>query len=1137
MKSTHEVGRFRIAALILCECTILVTAIQVGLLTSADQKASTAPSTTALFGHAVIGEGYSTVFALFNTGSDALTGSLILTGKDGLPLRANLSSSDGTTAIGSLISLRIIPGGTTFITATSLSGSDSTRSGWARLESSGGKPAGVATFQYAPSGPMLTVAGVPASYPVSSATLPVNDDISSGRATGYAVANPGSSAITIKVMEVSGDGTSVTTLSPIRLAPGQQIAQFLYQDSLAKPRLQGSAVLIGESGALFTVVALSMIQGASGPLFTTIPVAEGTGIANPISPGVWHASTAGMSLDFTLTGGGDAITDITYTFSGLTCGGSTLTTGSVKVTPGTPWPISNRQFLITSSSDPKIEISGTFGNDGISVSGTWRWLTCSGTWTGAFSTQKTATLEVKPAGAVIAGVGSKQPFTVEARDSSGSLIPGQLVKATWTSLNPNVAIIHPSTGVATAIGQGQVTIQVEVDGVAAYGLLSVMTPGLPPVNLWAQQSSGSTEQVFNLWGTSTSDVYAATHGSSVLHYDGKTWNTVYRDIRILNMDVWGSSANDVYVVGFPERVIRWDGTLWSLMTSGRNIMLSGIWGASPRAIYAVAWDGSILHFDGTSWKLKRDPTGSDLHGLWGLSANDVYTVGQGLALHYDGTSWKDISTGVIRNIEAVWGTSRTDVYAAGVDGNVFHYDGIRWTQIAFDAPISIRAMWGNSNTEMYFVGAAQGNAAMLHYDGSQRWTLMRSPIPQSLFGIWGAPTGEVFACGNGGTILRGYRNGSVAVTPSSSTITGNNNQLQLAASASAGGSPVAGATFLWTTSNPAVATVDGTGLVTGLASGTVTITATAFGGATAAATVAVNLTQKPPVAIIDSPKPDTTLTLGEAAIFLGTATDPDGTVASHSWDFGDSTGATVEDPGAHVYAQVGRYNITYRVTDNDGASSPIATVVITVVNNQSPTATITSPVNGATFAPGATITFTGSGTDHEDGALTGTSLVWTSSRDGQIGTGTSFTRNDLSLGFHNINLTATDRGGANGNAGLQLTVSAVTPVKPGIWRGSTTGMSFEITVNSSGDAITQIKYTFSGLSCGGSALVSGSVTVIPGLPWPISNRRFLIIGSGNPKIDIAGTFGEDGATVSGTWNWLTCSGAWTGTFVSQPQSP
>ena len=454
------------------------------------QGAAGTVTTTALFGHIAIGQGYTTVFSLLNTGSDAVIGNLILTGQDGLPLSANLSSSDGTKAVGSSIALHINPGGAIFVTATSSSGDDTTKVGWARIESSGGKPGGVATFKYAPGGFPLTIAGVLSSTLVSSATIPVDDDVNSSRFTGYAVANPGGSPITIKVMEVSGDGASVTTLDPINLDPGEHFSKFLYQDPLAKSQLKGSAVLVGESGAKFTVVALVMAQGASGPLFTVIPVAEGTGITIPIvgssisrtpaslsqsvtqgqdagsrsfevwnsgggtlnyiisddatwlscnpasgsstgehdtiqvnystsglaagtyngtitisatgatsqtvvvtlivnanAPSSWHGSTTGLALDFIVNPNTDGITQITYTFSGLKCGDTTLVSGSITSIPGKPWPISNRQFLITRSGNPPLNVGGTFGNDGTTVTGNWSCSTNSGTWTGSKSTQ------------------------------------------------------------------------------------------------------------------------------------------------------------------------------------------------------------------------------------------------------------------------------------------------------------------------------------------------------------------------------------------------------------------------------------------------------------------------------------------------------------------------------------------------------------------------------------------------------------------------------------------------------------------------------------------------------------------------------------------------------------------------------
>jgi hypothetical protein len=92
-------------------------------------------------------------------------------------------------------------------------------------------------------------------------------------------------------------------------------------------------------------------------------------------------------------------------------------------------------------------------------------------------------------------------------------------------------------------------------------------------------------------------------------------------------------------------------------------------------------------------------------------------------------------------------------------------------------------------------------------------------------------------------------------------------------------------------------------------------------------------------------------------------------------------------------------------------------------DGKDPTADITSPTGGSSYTEGDTITFSGIGSDPEDGTLIGSSLVWTSSIDGQIGTGTSFTKSSLSTGTHTITLTATDSDGANGTDSVSITVN------------------------------------------------------------------------------------------------------------------
>ncbi len=65
-----------------------------------------------------------------------------------------------------------------------------------------------------------------------------------------------------------------------------------------------------------------------------------------------------------------------------------------------------------------------------------------------------------------------------------------------------------------------------------------------------------------------------------------------------------------------------------------------------------------------------------------------------------------------------------------------------------------------------------------------------------------------------------------------------------------------------------------------------------------------------------------TCTFGHCS-FDGTESfDPDGSIASYSWDFGDGGSASIASP-SHVYTQAGQYNATLTVTDNDSAPGSV----------------------------------------------------------------------------------------------------------------------------------------------------------------------------------------------------------------------
>ncbi len=204
----------------------------------------------------------------------------------------------------------------------------------------------------------------------------------------------------------------------------------------------------------------------------------------------------------------------------------------------------------------------------------------------------------------------------------------------------------------------------------------------------------------------------------------------------------------------------------------------------------------------------------------------------------------------------------------------------------------------------------------------------------------------------------------------------------------------------------------------------ITLTATDAGGLTSSASVTLTV-QGRPVAAITAPVNGASFGVGESVTFTGSASDAeDGalTGASLVWtsnlDGQIGTGASFNT----TTLSAGTHTVTLTATDSDGLTGS-AQVTISVVTLGSPTATITAPSNGAVFELGSNVTFAGSATDPEDGALTGASLVWTSDLDGQIGTGTTFVTSGLSAGTHTVTLTATDSNAQTGVAVVSFTVS------------------------------------------------------------------------------------------------------------------
>ncbi len=113
------------------------------------------------------------------------------------------------------------------------------------------------------------------------------------------------------------------------------------------------------------------------------------------------------------------------------------------------------------------------------------------------------------------------------------------------------------------------------------------------------------------------------------------------------------------------------------------------------------------------------------------------------------------------------------------------------------------------------------------------------------------------------------------------------------------------------------------------------------------------------------------------------------------------------------------------ITTTGGVLDAFAAVNIGAPINNTPVVAIATPTNNAIFPVGTIVSFSGSATDIEDGVLTA-SLVWTSSIDGAIGAGATFSR-ALTAGTHTISASATDLGSRTGAASVTVRIQAPPP--------------------------------------------------------------------------------------------------------------
>jgi len=149
--------------------------------------------------------------------------------------------------------------------------------------------------------------------------------------------------------------------------------------------------------------------------------------------------------------------------------------------------------------------------------------------------------------------------------------------------------------------------------------------------------------------------------------------------------------------------------------------------------------------------------------------------------------------------------------------------------------------------------------------------------------------------------------------------------------------------------------------------------------------------------------------------------DPDGTIVSYAWDFGDRTNGSGKVT-SHPYTSVGTYNVTLNVTDNDSLNATVYQDVVVHPPPPGPQPPVADFVaNPSLTSPGSPVTFNASRSSDPSGTID--SYMWQFG-DSTVGSGVIATHAYSNPGVFTVNLTVVDNRSLSSNATHQVTVDA-----------------------------------------------------------------------------------------------------------------
>lgn len=297
---------------------------------------------------------------------------------------------------------------------------------------------------------------------------------------------------------------------------------------------------------------------------------------------------------------------------------------------------------------------------------------------------------------------------------------------------------------------------------------------------WCVEPSGTTANLYGIWGVGPLDVMAVGAGGVIVHWDGQSWSRqTTSSTQTLRSVTVPRGSTDYIAVGFNGTILKHSANTWTQLTdptAGKSFY--GVAGTAAAEVFIVGETGTVLKGssqtglftvrppNGMSGNPPSSFAGKQLNAIAAASSIAKHAlvgemginVNQRIAIGTD--TFDDAALGTTSDLLAVRFT-QTMIFAAGSGGTIVRRgpanafgDFPDWTVQTSPVNVVLRGLWGNTDTLVYAVG---DDVTILSFDGTG-WSKLSLPGVSlsptlSLNAIWGSGANNIYVVGNNGTIL------------------------------------------------------------------------------------------------------------------------------------------------------------------------------------------------------------------------------------------------------------------------------------------------------------------------------------------------------------------------------------------------